>query len=116
VRRPAEEGPGPVIAGRFAALGLLGRVDGDEERSPIGDGRRAGERGGVITRNRTTRAPGVEARRRVEEREEEQAHGKGPGFARPITLSSVCSSWVGVLCESFARFSSSCHQPPLSFL
>jgi hypothetical protein len=59
----------------------------------------------VIPRNSTTRPPGVEERRRVEEQEEEQDHRKDPGFARPITLASISSSRVGVLCEYFARFS-----------
>jgi hypothetical protein len=84
---------------RFAALGLLGRVVGDEERSPIEDGRRAGGGGRVIPRNSTTRPPGREERRRVEEQEEEQDHRKDPGFARPITLALTSSSRVGVLCD-----------------
>ena len=93
--------------GRFAALCHLGRVVGFEERSPIGDGRRARGRGGVLPRNGTTRHPGVEERRRVEEQEDDQSHGKDPGFARPITLAPASSSRAGVLCEHFARFSSS---------
>jgi hypothetical protein len=48
------------IGGRFAALGLLGRVVGFEERSPTEDGRRARGRGGVLPRSSTTRPPGVE--------------------------------------------------------
>ena len=59
----------------------------------------------MIPRNSTTRPPGVEERSRVEKQEEEQDHRKDPGFARPITLASACSSRVGVLCEYFARFS-----------
>jgi hypothetical protein len=47
----------------------------------------------------------VEERRPVEEQEQEQDHLKGPGFARPITLATINSSCVGVLCEYFARFS-----------
>jgi hypothetical protein len=59
----------------------------------------------VISRNSTTQPPGVEERRPVEEQEEEQDHRKDPGFARPITLATINSSRVGVLCEYFARFS-----------
>jgi hypothetical protein len=88
-----------------SALGLLGRVGGDEEWSPIEDGRRAGGRVGVMPRSSTTRPPGVQERRRVEEQAEEQDHRKDPGFARPITFLTTSSSRVGVLCEYFARFS-----------
>jgi hypothetical protein len=59
----------------------------------------------VIPRNSTTRPLGVEERRRVEEQEEEQDHRKDPAFARPITLATISSSRVGVLCEYFRRFS-----------
>jgi hypothetical protein len=103
--RYGPESRSPHNGGRFAALGLLGRVVGDEERSPIEDGRRAGGRGGVIPRNSTTRSPAVEGRRRVEEQEKEHDHRKDPGFARPITLATTSSFGVGVLCEYFARFS-----------
>src|SRR5215471_16917167 len=48
--RYGPESPSLHNGGRFAALGLLGRVVGDEERSPIGNGRRAGRTRGVIPR------------------------------------------------------------------
>ena len=95
----------PHNGGRFVALGLVGQVVRHEEPSPIWDGRWAGGRGGVIPRNSTTRPPGVEARKWVEEQEEEQGHRKDPEFARPIILASPGSSRVGVLCEYFAIFS-----------
>jgi hypothetical protein len=103
--RRAPRSRSPHHGGRFTAVGLLGRLVGDEKRSPIGDGRRAGVRLGVIPRNSTTRPPGVEERRRIEEQEEEQGHRKDPGFARPIILASASSSRVGVLCGHFANFS-----------
>ena len=56
---------------RFTALGLFGLVAEFEKESPIEDGRRARGRGSVFPRDGTTRPPGVEERRRVEEQEEE---------------------------------------------
>jgi hypothetical protein len=82
----------PHVVGRFAALGLLGRVVGDEQRFLVEDGGRVGGQGGVIPRNSTIRPPGVEERRRIEEQEEEQGHRKDPWFARPIILISLGSS------------------------
>jgi hypothetical protein len=107
VRRPTKEGRSLLVVGRFAARGLSGWVVGDEEWSPIEEGCRKEGRGGVDPRNGTTGPPGVEERRRVEEQEDNQGHGKDPGFARPITLALTSSSRIGLLCAHFARISSS---------
>ena len=103
--RYGPESRSPHNGGRFAALGLLGRVVGDEERSPIEDGRRAESRGGVIPRNSTTRPPGVEERRRAEEQEEEQDHRRAPGFARPIILLPLVRP-ASVFCAGVSQISS----------
>jgi hypothetical protein len=89
--------------GRFAALGLLGVLVGDEERAPSEDGGRASGRGGVITQNSPTRPPGVEERRRVEKQEEEQDHRRDPGFARPITSLPLVRP-ASLFCASVSHF------------